>query len=92
MIGDLQVPEPVGSSGESHAFTAVLGRVQFSNNRPDERTPGCSERSNKQAGEGDENSPGLGGVHRVLMIEREVSNEGVDADGLELAKVAHGLA
>lgn len=82
IIGDLQVPEPVGSSGEGHASTAVLGRVQFSNNCPDERTPRGSERSDKQAGEGDKNSPGLGGVHRVLMVEREVSNEGVDADGL----------
>lgn len=83
--GDLQetdeeVEEPVGSSGESHAATAVLRGVHLSDDGPDKRTPGGSEGDNGQAGEGNEDGTGSGGVERVLTVESKVTDEGVDEE------------
>lgn len=83
--GDLQetdeeVEEPVGSSGESHAATAVLRGIHLSDDSPDKGTPCGSEGNNGQAGEGNEDGTGCGGVERVLTVESEVANEGVDEE------------
>jgi hypothetical protein len=77
---DEEVEEPVGSSGESHAATAVLRGVHLSDDGPDKRTPGGSEGDNSQAGEGNEDGTGSGGVERVLTVESKVTDEGVDEE------------
>lgn len=77
---DEEVEEPVGSSGESHAATAVLRGVHLSDDSPDKGTPCGSEGNNGQAGEGNEDGTGCGSVERVRTVESEVSNEGVDEE------------
>jgi hypothetical protein len=77
---DEEVEEPVGSSGESHAATAVLRGVHLSDDGPDKRTPGSSEGDDGQAGEGNEDGTGSGGVERVLAVEGKVTDEGVDEE------------
>lgn len=75
-----EVEEPVGSSGKSHAATAVLRRVHLGDDSPDKRTPGSSEGDNSQAREGNENGTGGRGVERVLTVKSEVTNEGIDEE------------
>lgn len=75
---DQEVPDPVGSSGKTHAGGTVAGRVELSNDGPDEGTPGGGERDDEQASEDDQNTSG-GGV--VVVSERrklEVTDKGVD--------------
>jgi hypothetical protein len=83
--GDLQetdeeVEEPVGSSGDGHASTAVLGRVHLSDDSPDKRTPGGSKGSDSQAREGNKDGTSSGSGERVLSVKSEVSNKGVDEE------------
>jgi hypothetical protein len=75
-----EVEEPVGGSGDSHAARSVLRRVHLGDDSPDKGTPGGSEGDNGQAREGNENGTGGGSVERVLTVESEVTNKGVDQE------------
>jgi hypothetical protein len=77
---DEEVEEPVGSSSESHASTAVLGRVHLGDDSPDKRTPGGSKGSDSQAREGDKDGTSSGSGERILSVKSEVTDEGVDEE------------
>lgn len=77
---DEEVPEPVGSSGESHTTATILGRIKLGNNSPDERTPGCSKGSDSQTRKGDKNSTSCRSVERVFTVEGKMSDKSVDAE------------
>ena len=76
--GDDEVEEPVGCGSETHAGSAVAGRVQLSDDGPDKGSPGSGECSNEQAGEDDHDVSsrrcGLGSI----AIETVLADEGVD--------------
>jgi hypothetical protein len=75
-----EVEEPVGSSGDGHAATAVLRRVHLGDDSPDKRTPGGSKGNDGQAREGNKNGTSGGGVEGVLTVESEVTDKGVDEE------------
>lgn len=75
-----EVEEPVGGSGDSHAARSVLRRVHLGDDSPDKGTPGGSEGDNGQARESNENGTGGGSALRVVTVESEVTNEGVDEE------------
>lgn len=78
--GYIQVPEPVGGGGKSHGGSTVTGRVQLSDDSPDERAPGRGETGDEQAREGNEDGAGLGGVGGGDGVEGEVTDKGVDEE------------
>lgn len=76
--GDDEVEEPVGRSGKTHAGSAVAGRVQLSDDGPDEGSPGSGESGNEQAGEDDHDISGSGAILGNVPVERVVTDESVD--------------
>ena len=78
--GDDEVEEPVGGGGETHAGSAVAGRVQLSDDGPDEGSPGGGERGNEQAGEDNHDVSGSGRALGKVLVEGVVTDEGVDEE------------
>lgn len=72
--GDQKVPCPVGGGCDSHAGCSITGRVEFTDNRPDDRSPGGCKTNDEEAGEDNQGGTGLGGGRRIGLVERVVSN------------------
>jgi hypothetical protein len=80
---DQEVEKPVRGRGETHASGAVTGGVQFTDDGPNKRSPGCSKSGNKQACEDNHDVTGLRGARRVGVVQLEVSDEGVNEEAHE---------
>jgi hypothetical protein len=91
---DQEVEKPVRGRSESHASSAVAGGVQFTDDGPDKRSPGRSESGNEQACEDNHDVSCLRGARRVVVVQLEVSDEGVDEEAHEHPEGAenHGLS
>lgn len=72
--GNQEIPGPVGGSRNTHAGGAVAGWVEFTDNSPDDRSPGGCEADNEEAGKHDQCSTSLGSGRRVGLVERVVSD------------------
>ena len=79
--GDEEIPGPVGSSGNTHADSAVLEGVHFTTDSPDNRTPGGGEADNEEAGEDNHNN--TGGVVRGVTVQDLVTDSGPDHEADE---------
>lgn len=72
--GNQKVPCPVGGGCNSHAGGAVACWVEFTHNRPDDRSPGGCETNNEEAGKDNQGGTGLGSGRRIGLVERVVSD------------------
>lgn len=72
--GDQEIPRPVGGSRNTHTGGAVAGWVEFTDNRPDDRSPGGCEADNEEAGKDNQGSAGFGSGRRIGLVERVVTD------------------
>lgn len=77
---DSQVADPVAGGGDGHAPGAVLRGEELGDRGPREGTPGGGEGGDGETGEGDKDTASLRGRLRVVKVEREVTDKGVDAE------------
>lgn len=75
---DHEVPKPVRSGGEGHAWSTVLCRVKFGDGSPHKGTPGASKCRNEQTREDDQSRSGLRRVRRVFLVEGIMTHESID--------------
>lgn len=77
---DQEVEQPVARRSQRHAGSAVPSGIQFSDDGPDERSPGCGKGGNEEAGKDDHDISGLGCRRRVRVVELVVPDKGVDEE------------
>lgn len=92
--GDQKVPCPVARRSKRHTPGTVFGGVNFGNQRPDHRAPGCGVAENEEGCHDNEGDALLRGVGGLLHVEREVAHGGEDHEADEHPDAAHdqGLA
>ncbi len=81
--GDKEVKEPVRWGSESHAWGTIAGRVELTDDGPNERSPGSGESGDEDAGEDDENFTWDGSRLWVGEGQAEGADKRVDKEAYE---------
>lgn len=92
--GDQEVEEPIRGCSQTHTGGAVTCGIEFSNDGPDEWSPGGCESSDEKTCEDNHDVSSLGCAQGILVVELEVADEGVDEKAYchPRSSAHHGLA